>query len=112
MNAFQSIENVTRIKSDYEPETTYKIVAQSSIQPVAKDGEKLYFYVSPGYLEILINERVCCCAKDLKYRIKGTSKKAHNRINAVEAELQRQVDDIINKYHLEIAKEIKKCIDS
>jgi len=104
---FKSVETATTIKKSYEKERTFDIVIQSNYKPVAKDADQLYYYVSPGQLEIIINGSECCCTPESKFKITGTSKRADNSINAVKTELHSQINQLVEQHHQELAQIIK-----
>lgn len=108
---FKSVETATTIKNSFKKERTFDIVIQSNYKPVAKDADQLYYYVSPGQLEIIINGSECCCTPNSKFKITGTSKRADNSINAVKTELRSQINQLVEQHHQELAQIIKSCID-
>jgi len=107
----KSIKEVTGLVQSYSGDRKFQIRIEATEAPIPKDsGEKLY-YVPPCYLKVLINEAECCCFEDTKYQLKGMPYIPGNKLNVVKNKMQKQINELAEQHHIEIAQKIKACIN-
>lgn len=110
-----SINSKDLLKSTLEEKSNWKVSKNKSADIFIEVGysgkleetQDKYYRYSGGFLQIKINNEICCCEDSLKIDLKGD--KLGSTLLVMEHKLSKQIDQLINQHLDDVITKIKAC---